>query len=143
MTARTILVVDDESHIRALLRSVLERERYRVLEAGDGQQALGICTEPDTAIDLLLTDIVMPNLDGIQLVEKVLQVRPQVRVLYMSGKCDVEVVQRHMREKGCGFLRKPFAIDVLVRSVRELLEAGQRKGARRQEAPPAASSLSG
>lgn len=139
----TILVVDDESHIRSLLRSVLERERYHVLEAGDGEQALGICRQGDTAIDLLLTDIVMPRLDGIQLVEKVLQTRPQVRVLYMSGKCDVEMVQRHMREKGCGFLRKPFAIDVLVRSVRDLLETGQRKGVGRQEAPPTASSMSG
>jgi two-component system cell cycle sensor histidine kinase/response regulator CckA len=141
---RTILVVDDEPHIRSLLKSILERERYRVLEAANGRQALGICDEYGEAIDLLLTDIVMPELDGIQLAERVSSKHPHMRVLYMSGKCEIEAVQRDIVEKGFGFVRKPFAIDSLVQKIREFLagESG-RKGPAHDEPPAAASSAGG
>jgi DNA-binding NtrC family response regulator len=135
---RTILVVDDEPHIRSLLKSILERERYQVLEAEDGQQALGICDEQGPKIDLLLTDIVMPNVDGIQLAERVSSAHPHMRVLYMSGKCEMEVVERNIVEKGFGFIRKPFAIDALVQKILQFLPIDAlRKGPGREEPPPA------
>jgi two-component system, cell cycle sensor histidine kinase and response regulator CckA len=137
---RTILVVDDEPHIRSLLKSILERERYRVLEAANGRQALGICDEQGETIDLLLTDIVMPELDGLELAELVSARNPRMRILYMSGKCDIEAVQRNIVDRGFGFVRKPFAIDALVVRIREFLagESG-RKGPAHEEPPEAAS----
>lgn len=133
----TILVVDDEPHIRSLVTGVLERRGYRVLEAPDGQEALGICERLGPTINLLLTDIAMPVMDGIQLSERVSSILPNLRILYMSGQCEMDVVQYHVREKGFGFIRKPFALDVLVQRVRELIEApARRKGLRREETPP-------
>ncbi len=143
MAERTILVVDDEPHIRSLVRNILQREHYRVLEAGDGCQALSICDEQGAAIDLLLTDIVMPKLDGIQLAEQVVAAHPRIRVLYMSGKCDVETVQRQVREFGFGFIRKPFAIDALLGTVQHYLGAEVPKKGITRETPPAATSSAG
>lgn len=135
---RTILVVDDEPHIRSLLRSVLERERYVVLEAADGEQALGICDKRGAAIDLLLTDIVMPNVDGIQLAERVSSAHPNMRVVYMSGKCEMEAVERNIVEKGFGFVRKPFTIEALVQKIRQFLATEvSRKGPGKEDLPPA------
>ncbi|HEX8986248.1 MAG TPA: response regulator [Bryobacteraceae bacterium] len=122
-----VLIVDDEPHIRSLVKSILQREHYQVLEAGDGSQALEICQESGSAIDLLLTDIVMPKLDGIRLVEQVFPAYPNMRFLYMSGKCDVEAVQRDIREKGCGFIRKPFEISTLIKTIRDLLQSAAPK----------------
>ncbi len=117
----TIVVVDDEPHIRSLVKSALERQGYHVLVAQDGQEALGICERLGPTIDLLLTDIVMPVMDGIQLSERVSSILPNLRVLYMSGQCEIDVVQHHIREKGFGFVRKPFALDVLAQRIRKLL----------------------
>ncbi len=121
MSERTILVVDDEPHIRALLRNILGRANYRVLEAGDGREALEVCASPAVAIDLLLTDVVMPVLDGIGLADQALRIRPDVRVLYMSGKCDFDAVQRDVRDRGFGFIRKPFTIEALLEAVGGLI----------------------
>ncbi len=142
MAERTILVVDDEPHIRSLVRNILQREHYRVLEAGDGCEALSICDEHGSGIDLLLTDIVMPRLDGIQLAEQVVAAHPRIRVLYMSGKCDVETVQRQIRQFGFGFIRKPFAIEALLGTVQHSLCAElPKKGVMRETPPTAASSM--
>ena len=139
----TIVVVDDEPHIRSLVKSALERQGYRVLAAQDGQEALGICERLGSTIDLLLTDIVMPVMDGIQLSERVSSILPNLRVLYMSGQCEIDVVQHHIQEKGFGFVRKPFALDVLAQRVRKLIEApARRKGPLREE-PPADSAAGG
>ena len=144
MSGSMVLIVDDEPHIRSLVKSILQREHYQVLEAGDGSQALEVCREHGSAIDLLLTDIVMPKLDGIQLVDQLYPVYPNMRFLYMSGKCDVEAVQRDIREKGCGFIRKPFEINVLAETIRELLApATPRKSVVREGPPPKASSIGG
>lgn len=141
---RTILVVDDEPHIRGLLKSILERESYRVLEARDGEQALGICGAEGSAIDLLLTDIVMPNMDGIQLAERVSSAHPHMRVIYMSGKCEMETVERNIVEKGFGFVRKPFSTDALVIQIRQFLApATFRKGPAKEELPPSTKTARG
>jgi DNA-binding NtrC family response regulator len=140
MIRRRVLVVDDEPHIRSLVKSILQREQYDVLEASNGQEALDLCAAQGAAIELLLTDIVMPVLDGIQLAEQVATAHPSIRVLYMSGKCDIEAVQRHIEERGFGFIRKPFALDVLVRTIRALLETEIHRKAPSHEVPPAASS---
>jgi two-component system cell cycle sensor histidine kinase/response regulator CckA len=129
MSRRTILVVDDEPHIRSLVRWVLARDDHRVLEASDGVDAIEILGEPGATIDLLLTDIVMPRMDGVELARRVSTRLPSVRVLYMSGKCDVDAVHQDIRSKGYGFIRKPFDIAELSVKVGEFLAAPARKQA--------------
>jgi DNA-binding NtrC family response regulator len=122
MIQARILVVDDEPQIRSLLRSLLSGQGYQVTEAGDGVEALSLC-EQGSSFDLLLTDIVMPRMDGLQLSEKIASRFPAVRVLYMSGRCEIEKVATHVRQFGFGFIKKPFEIQELSESVRSQLQA--------------------
>ncbi|HXN49776.1 MAG TPA: response regulator [Bryobacteraceae bacterium] len=121
MPRKTILVVDDEPRIRSLVKSVLERRHHRILEASDGVEALGIVARPKVRIDLLLTDIVMPGIDGIELARRTTSRSPKVRVIYMSGECEAEAVRLDMERRGFGFVRKPFDIDELDVKVNESL----------------------
>jgi DNA-binding NtrC family response regulator len=131
MIRARILVVDDEPQIRCLLRSLLSREGYQVTEAGDGMEALTLC-EQGSSFDLLLTDIVMPRMDGLQLSERISSLIPAVRVLYMSGRCEVEKVARHVEQFGFGFIKKPFEIQELSASVRNQLRTGRPRRSRRR-----------
>jgi two-component system cell cycle sensor histidine kinase/response regulator CckA len=118
-----ILVVDDEPKIRSLIRTLLTRQGYEILEASDGVEALSLCNRGPSP-DLLLTDVVMPRMDGVQLAERVATLYPSVRVLYMSGKCEVESIQTRLRKRKFGFIRKPFEIEALGEAVRKRLRPG-------------------
>ena len=126
MRRKTILVVDDEAPIRSLIRDVLSRERYHVLEAADGEQAAAICARRGRTIDLLVTDVIMPGMDGLTLSERVTGAYPGMRVLYISAKCDPEVLQQHITARGFHFLRKPFELPELLATVRQCLEGNPR-----------------
>jgi PAS domain S-box-containing protein len=117
----TVLLVEDEAGVRHLARDVLRRYGYRVLEAGEGGEALSLAAAHEGAIDLLLTDVVMPGMSGAELAERFRALRPEARVLYASGYADDAVIS-HGVTGGVPFLQKPFEPDELVRRVRELLE---------------------
>jgi two-component system cell cycle sensor histidine kinase/response regulator CckA len=120
----TVLVVEDESSVLKLVRRLLEAERYVVLSAQGGEEALLLAEQHTGPIDLLLTDVVMPGLNGIALAERFAQVRPETPVLFMSGYADAAVVQRQIIDAGRAFLQKPFAPDRLLGRVRDVLAAG-------------------
>jgi len=126
MTRKTILVVDDEPRIRSLVKSVLAKRRHRIIEASDGVEALGIVGQPKVRIDLLLTDIVMPGMDGIELARRTASQSPKVRVIYMSGKCEADAVRLDMERRGFGFVRKPFDIGELDAKVSQSLAKAPR-----------------
>jgi DNA-binding NtrC family response regulator len=132
MVRKTILVVDDEPDIRSLVKSVLSRHKHRILDASDGVAAVSVFERAGARIDLLLTDIVMPRLDGVELAGQLTSRSPALRVIYMSGRCEAEAVQRDMETKGFGFLRKPFRIGELELKVREFLDGPPRQEARRE-----------
>jgi len=118
----TILLAEDEPGVRALAREVLRQHGYQVLEAMDVNDALRICREHPEGIDLLLTDVVMPVMSGRELAERVAEIRPEIKVLYMSGYTDNIVVSHGVTSIDKEFLQKPFTPRSLARKVRESLD---------------------
>ena len=118
----TILLVEDEAPVRNLVQFVLHAQGYTVLEARDGQEALGMAERHPTEIHLLVTDLVMPRMSGRQLADQLRQTRPNVCILYMSGYTDEAVIRHGLLEAHVGFLQKPFNPAVLAHKVRELLD---------------------
>jgi len=119
----TVLLVEDELAVRSLARDVLQAQGYTVIEARDGRHALEICELRFGAIDLLLTDVVMPGIGGRELAARLAELRPAMPVIYMSGYTDTAVVQHGVLDPGTTFLQKPFTPDALARKVRQVLDA--------------------
>ncbi|HET7875871.1 MAG TPA: ATP-binding protein [Methylomirabilota bacterium] len=116
----TVLVVDDDQEVRALACEVLRRHRYVVLEAPTPAEALAIAGQHKEAIDLLITDVVMPGMSGRQLAEQIAPIRPDTRIMYMSGYTD-DVIGKHGVLAAGAFIQKPFTPSRLVDKVREVL----------------------
>lgn len=119
----TILLVEDEEIVRNLCRQILESCGYKVIEAANGIDALSICRQADYKIDLLITDVVMPKMSGRILGEQLAVLRPEIKVLYMSGYTDDTAVRREALETGVNFIQKPFTFNALAEMVRDLLDA--------------------
>jgi len=119
----TVLVVEDAEGLRELIRELLEERGYTVLSANDGQSALALVQGRVEAIDLLLTDVVMPKLGGGDLVKQVRALRPGLRVLYMSGYTAGVVTRQGVLDAGDRMLDKPFTDEQLSRAVRQALDA--------------------
>jgi CheY-like chemotaxis protein len=119
----TILLVEDEPMVRELSRQFLEEYGYRVLTAANGRDGLEVFQDFPDRIDLIVTDVVMPQMSGRELVEKARQLRPNTQVLYMSGFTD-DAIGRHgvIADDFC-FIQKPFSPDALARKVREILDS--------------------
>jgi CheY-like chemotaxis protein len=111
-----VLLVDDEAGIRRLVRTILEANGYVVIDACNGLEGLALCQTHAGRIDLLLSDIRMPELGGRELVQGALKLRPGLRILFMSGYN--EVVDENAIAKGNGFLQKPFTPSALVQKAR-------------------------
>jgi two-component system cell cycle sensor histidine kinase/response regulator CckA len=115
-----VLVVDDEPEIRKLVTAMLARNGYRVLSADSGENALRLFkSNPDT--DLLLTDVVSPGMSGPMIADQISALKPDIKVLFMSGYDGTQVVQRYVIEKGYSLLTKPFSMEQLESKVRAVL----------------------
>ncbi len=119
--SETILVVEDETALRRLIRLSLERRGYKVLAAKDGAEAIEICQRDPSQINLVLSDIMMPHVNGLQLRERAATLCPDAKFLFMSGYLEEIVDPENPLAHGCAFLEKPFLPDELARKVRELL----------------------
>ncbi|HLH26780.1 MAG TPA: ATP-binding protein [Chloroflexota bacterium] len=119
----TVLVVDDEDAVRSLVRAVLEARGYTVLVASGGDEALQVSERHPGAIDLLVTDVVMPGMDGRELVRRLRLTRPDLRVLYASGYTAHTMTRHGVLEPQMVLLQKPFTTEALARKVREALDA--------------------
>ena len=127
----TILVVEDEDSLRDLVVHVLEAKGYKVLSAVGGTEALSTFDKRNGAIDLLLTDVVMPGMRGQELAQRISQRSPSLPVIYMSGYTDNALMHAGSLPEGTVFLQKPFTPDVVLRKVREVLDAARQNRLRR------------
>jgi response regulator RpfG family c-di-GMP phosphodiesterase len=122
-TQETIMLVDDEDYIRELVGAILAIEGYHVLEADCGPRALELSEEHDGPIHLLLTDVVMSPMSGGELVKRMTPLRPEMKVLYISGYADDALVQHGVDQAQVSFLAKPFTPKMLVGKIRNVLDA--------------------
>ena len=118
----TVLLAEDEEVVRRLAREILSGNGYKVLEAGNGREALLLSEAHRGEIHLLLTDVVMPKMSGRELCERIRLLRPGIRILYMSGYTDDAILRDGVLEDGIPFLQKPFTPEALARKVREVLD---------------------
>jgi PAS domain S-box-containing protein len=119
----TILLVEDEANLRYLARQYLEKQGYKVIEAADGAVAMQIAVAHEKIIHLLLTDVIMPGMNGRELAQRISEIRPNVKVLYMSGYTENVIGHNGMLDAGIRLLQKPFNLRDLKSIVREVLDA--------------------
>jgi signal transduction histidine kinase/DNA-binding NarL/FixJ family response regulator len=124
--AETILLVEDALRVRAVVREILEMNGYNILEARHGVEALEISERHRGPIHLMVTDVVMPQMSGRELAQRLQPLRPDMKVLYMSGYTDDAIVRHGVLGAGIAFLAKPFTPDALALKVREVLETPPR-----------------
>jgi CheY-like chemotaxis protein len=118
----TVLLAEDDAMVRPLAKGLLERLGYHVLMAENVPQALHVAASHRGPIHLLIADVVMPGASGRDLARRLAELRPDTKVLYVSGYTDDAIVRHGMLEPGLAFLQKPFTPDVLARKVREVLD---------------------
>ncbi len=118
----TILLVEDEETVRQLLRTTLTEGGYRLLEAEDGEEAIALLRRDGRPIHLLITDVIMPKMGGKELSDRLAADRPEMKVLFVSGYVDNEILREQRFERGEAYLQKPFTPETLLRTVRKMLE---------------------
>jgi CheY-like chemotaxis protein len=119
----TILLVEDDESVRVLVRTILRKYGYDILEAQSGGDAFLLCEQHEGTIHLLLTDVVMPRMSGRQLAERLIRIRPKLEVLYMSGHMDDEVMRHGILQSTIAFIQKPITPETLARKVRSVLDS--------------------
>jgi PAS domain S-box-containing protein len=120
--SETVLLIEDDDTLRQLAVEVLRMFGYQVLEAANGGAALLICERYSEVIDLLLTDVIMPEMSGHEAALRLGKIRPQMKILYMSGYTDSAIVHHGVLDEGANFIQKPFSPDDLGRKLREVLQ---------------------
>jgi two-component system, cell cycle sensor histidine kinase and response regulator CckA len=124
--SETVLLVEDEDEVRAAVCESLQIRGYTVLKARHGKEAMTICRRHGGPIHLLLTDVIMPQMTGPELAQRVSALRPEMKVLYVSGYTSDALAQRNLMAEGTAFLQKPFTPDTLARQVRAVLDTPPR-----------------
>ena len=122
--SESVFIVEDDDRLRNLTRTILERYGYSVLEAENGEDALKFSEEYEGRIDLMLTDVVMPKMSGKELAERLQSLRPEIKVIYMSGYTGNAIVHHGILPPWLNFLEKPFTPECLARKIREVLDRG-------------------
>jgi two-component system cell cycle sensor histidine kinase/response regulator CckA len=120
--SETILLVEDEDVVRGLARKILEHAGYNVIEAMRGEEAIRLCAEGAQSIDLLLTDVVMPGISGKEVADRLSELLPGLKVLFMSGYTDEAIVHHGVLDSNVEFIEKPFTPAALAKRVRNVLD---------------------
>jgi PAS domain S-box-containing protein len=126
--SETILLVEDEEIVRQVARRILERNSYTVLEAGSGKEALAVSRQVSGPIHLMLSDVVMSGMSGVEATAQLREQRPEIKVLFMSGHTENSIVHHGVLDPGVAFIQKPFRQEQLVHKVREVLDGPPQTG---------------
>ena len=118
---KIILVVEDNHHIRKLASQILRRAGYQVIEAANGLEALEVQQQYETTIDLLITDLSMPVMNGVELAQQLQVVTPELKILYISGYTDITTVVHDLNQDEIHLLEKPFTMTSLTQTVHQIL----------------------
>ncbi|HVP64343.1 MAG TPA: response regulator [candidate division Zixibacteria bacterium] len=118
---QAILLVEDEEYVREVAREILELEGYHVIEASHPHEALERYEQHGGKIDLLVTDVVMPGMDGHDLAERLTQKQPSIKLMFMSGYTENALLKRGIRDMNAAYLQKPFTLQALLEKVREVI----------------------
>src|SRR5216110_3175322 len=121
--SETVLVAEDEDAVRQIIEKALQARGYKVMVARDGSEALALASRHAGQIDLLVSDVIMPDMNGRVLSQRLTQGRPTIKTLYLSGYTDDAILHHGVLEEGVAFLQKPFSLGALARKVREVIEA--------------------
>jgi CheY-like chemotaxis protein len=121
--SETILLVEDQTEVRNLVRRVLEARGYHVLVAANGHDALRLTVQHAGTIDLLVTDVVMPGMSGREVALLLAAAHPKMKVLYLSGYTDESIAPLGLLDPGAAFLQKPFTAEALAQKIRDVLAA--------------------
>jgi DNA-binding response OmpR family regulator len=127
--SENILLVEDALPLKKLAQTFLEAAGFKVLSAGSGEEALQVAARSGVTFDLLLTDVVMPGMNGRMLAEQLQPRQPGMKVLYMSGYTDTFIAGHGVLDPGTHLLHKPFTEDVLIQKAREVLDGGKKPAA--------------
>jgi len=119
----TILLVEDEDVVRGLARKILEQAGYNVIEAMLGKEAVRLCIEEAPKIDMLLTDVVMPETSGKEVADRLTELLPGLKVLFMSGYTDEAIVHHGVLDSNIEFIQKPFTPSAVSKKAREVLDS--------------------
>jgi CheY-like chemotaxis protein len=122
-SGEVILVVEDDEGVREYVTEVLKELNYRVMSAPDGVEALRLLKDPEKHVDLLLTDVVLPGMNGRQLAEAVMPLRPGLRVLFMTGYSRNAIVHQGRLDAGVFLIQKPLSAATLAAKIREVMSA--------------------
>jgi len=131
----TVLVVDDEPDVLRLIQSILTEDGFEVVSAKSADAAIKAFEQLGRRPDLLLTDVVMPGMSGPMLVDHLLQVEPELRVLFMSGYDDRQVAQRYVVERGFRLISKPFTIKALRAAIKAVIKVPEKLGQDTKKGP--------
>jgi len=113
--------VEDDELVRDFSTTILREYGYSVLEAHDGYEALNMCSTYEGSVHILVTDVVMPGMNGRELAQKIKSLCPATKVLYISGYTDNAIVRHGVLDAGTAFLQKPFTSETLIRKIREVI----------------------
>ncbi|MHA1646798.1 MAG: ATP-binding response regulator, partial [Promethearchaeota archaeon] len=117
-----VLIAEDTLAIRRFLKVALEKQKYHVIDVEDGKEALKICKNQKQKIDLLITDVVMPVMGGIQLSEEMLRLYPNIKIIFISGFAPDNVLNEKVKQNCAVFLQKPFKVEVLLKIIHQTFE---------------------
>jgi CheY-like chemotaxis protein len=126
----TILLVEDDNEVRDVATRILRRNGYRVLEACNGADALRVCEAENSPVDLIVTDIVMPEMGGSELAQRIRETQPDARILFTSGYTEDAVMRQSFLGDGEAFIEKPFTPATLARKAREVLDSNGGNGSK-------------
>ena len=118
-----MLIVEDEDQVRAIMRAVLRRYGYKVLEAHNGGEAFLVCEKYPEPIHLLITDVILPRMSGREVATRLASMRPDMKVLFVSGYIESSVEHHGMLDAGIAFLPKPITPELLAKKARDVLDA--------------------